>query len=226
MHPKEYKQVKSGTGRFTHLCLTNSEIIMGSSFNAHPRVLALVNDPENFPVLLYPCNDAINISDTGIAKNFPQGKQLVVFLIDASWILARRMFNRNHILMGLPRIMFVPEHKSRYIIKRQPHEICLSTLEATHELLLSLEKAGLDHYDRPEEMLDLFKRMQDSQLEFRKTPSMRHWKKGKGGEDGCECQDGRNSQGSKDSKDSQQNQEMILGEKPKARRLYCDKTSM
>jgi DTW domain-containing protein YfiP len=60
--------------------------------------------------------------------------------------------------------MFSNAAPSRYRIKRQPEPGCLSTLEATHELLLALDRSGLDHYTQPEQLLDLFQRMQDLQI--------------------------------------------------------------
>jgi DTW domain-containing protein YfiP len=67
-------------------------------------------------------------------------------------------------LQRLPRIMFTPSAPSRYVIKQQPHPGCLSTLEATHELLLALERAGLDDYPLPAQLLEVFDRMQQFQL--------------------------------------------------------------
>jgi len=60
--------------------------------------------------------------------------------------------------------MFSNAAPSRYVIKQQPEAGCLSTLEATHELLVVLERSGLDHYTLPEQLLGLFQRMQDVQL--------------------------------------------------------------
>jgi DTW domain-containing protein YfiP len=60
--------------------------------------------------------------------------------------------------------MFTPKATSRYIIKQQPQAGCLSTLEATHELLTVLEAAGLDRYGRPDQLLELFNKMQDFQI--------------------------------------------------------------
>lgn len=54
---------------------------------------------------------------------------------------------------------------------RTHHAGCLCTLEAAHELLLTLERGGLDRYDRPEQMLDLFPRMQDFQLRCAADPT-------------------------------------------------------
>jgi DTW domain-containing protein YfiP len=180
MHPKEYKEEKAATGRLTHLCLKNSEIHMGVNFDASPFVQALLDDPRYFPMLLYPCIGALNISDTAFPGDLLQGRQLLVILLDATWRNAKKMFKRSPTLQKLPRLMFNPREKSRYVIKRQPHDCCLSTIEATHELMVALEKAGLDTYDRPGQMLDLFDRMQRYQINCMKDPARQHYRRGVG----------------------------------------------
>jgi DTW domain-containing protein YfiP len=176
MHPKEWKQEKAATGRLTHLCLRNSEIRMGVGFDEHEEVQAILRDPANFPVLLYPGRAALDLTaakPTALAA-FEQeraGRRLVVFLLDATWALGRKMLNLSPCLQRLPRVMFVPMAPSRFVIKQQPHPGCLSTLEATHELLLALERTGLDRYERPTQLLDLFARMQDFQLRCAADPN-------------------------------------------------------
>lgn len=171
MHPKEYKQEKAGTGRLTHLCLANSELHMGVAFDDHPEVQALLRDPANFPVLLYPGKDAKNLSEGQLAASDLGGRQLVVFLLDATWSCARKMLRLSASLQQIPRIMFTAAAPSRYVIKQQPHEACLSTLEATHELLLALEKSGLDQYSLPNQLLGVFARMQDFQIQCAQDPN-------------------------------------------------------
>lgn len=173
MHPKEYKQIKAATGRFTHLCLTNSKIYMGIGFDNHREVQALIRDPQYIPVLLYPGKEAINLSQEGISRTFPEKRTLLVFVLDATWRLAKKMFNSSVTLQKLQRLMFIPEFKSRYIIKKQPHDWCLSTIEAVHELLLALEKSGLDSYTDPAQMLDLFAKMQDFQVKCINDPDLK-----------------------------------------------------
>ncbi len=170
MHPKEFKQEKANTGRLTHLCLPNSEIIMGISFEQNPRVLELMSDPNFHAVLLYPGYEALNLSKGELAREKLGEKQLLVFLIDATWSCARKMLNLSPKLQNLPRIMFTPSAPSRYKIKHQPQEGCLSTLEATHELLLALEKSALDQYELPAQLLELFQRMQDYQIRCANDP--------------------------------------------------------
>jgi DTW domain-containing protein YfiP len=176
MHPKEFKQVKAATGRLTHLCLAQSELHMGIGFDAHDRVQALIRDPANFPVLLFPGRDATNLShpahdQVDAFRARCEGRRLVVFLLDATWALSRKMLRLSPSLQRLPRIMFTPTAPSRYLIKQQPHPGCLSTLEATHELLLALAQAGLDQYPLPDQLVALFHRMQDLQLRFAADPA-------------------------------------------------------
>jgi DTW domain-containing protein len=180
MHPKEFKQEKAATGRLTHLCLRRSEVHMGIGFDDHDSVQALIADPAYYPVLLYPGREATNLSDVGTAGPASQlealrvrlgGRQLLVLLLDATWALGRKMLKLSPSLQRLPRIMFTPSAPSRYVIKQQPHAGCLSTLEATHELLVALERAGLDRYPLPQQLLGLFQRMQDFQVRCASDPT-------------------------------------------------------
>ncbi|MEN9633088.1 MAG: hypothetical protein RL077_1492 [Verrucomicrobiota bacterium] len=171
MHPKEFKQEKAATGRLTHLCLQQSELHCGIEFDNHAPVQDLIRDPANFPVLLYPGRDALNLSSGRLPPDAFAGRRLVVFLLDATWALGRKMLRLSPSLQRLPRVMFTPSAPSRYVIKQQPHAGCLSTLEATHELLTALESAGLDHYPLPAQLLGLFQRMQDFQLRCASDPA-------------------------------------------------------
>lgn len=164
MHPYEHKRVKANTGRLTHLCLSDSELHLGIGFDEHEAVQALINDPKNYPVLLYPGPEARDLSKGELHAADLAGRRLVVFLLDATWRLVRPMLRTSLSLQKLPRIMFSNAAPSRYVIKRQPEPGCLSTLEATHELLTALDRSGLDTYPQPEQLLTLFQRMQDFQI--------------------------------------------------------------
>lgn len=172
MHPKEFKKEKAGTGRLTHLCLKNSEIVMDTDFDNNPRVQQLITDPTNYPVLLYPGDEAFNLSQGDLKSEELGTRQLVVFLLDATWASARKMLRLSPSLQRLHRVMFIPSAPSRFVIKQQPQEGLLSTLEATHELLLALERSGLDSYSLPKQLLDLFQRMQDFQIKCANDPDI------------------------------------------------------
>lgn len=175
MHPKEYKQEKAATGRLTHLCLADSEIQVGVGFDAHPGVQEILRDPRLFPVLLYPGRTALNLShprpgELPAFQESCQGRRLTVLVLDATWALGRKMLRMSPVLQRLPRIMFEPAAPSRYVIKQQPHPGCLSTLEATHELLQVLTAQGWEEYPLPEQLPGLFARMQDFQLRCAADP--------------------------------------------------------
>ena len=175
LSPKEFKEEKAGTGRLTQISLANSALHMarGKGFDDHAAVQAVLNDPQNYCVLLYPGAAATNLSEPLQVPVFKAAlgmRRLVVILLDATWSGARKMLFHSPSLQRLPRLMFNPAAPSRYIIKQQPQEGCLSTLEATHELLLVLEQTGLDHYERPGQLLAVFQHMQEFQMKCAADP--------------------------------------------------------
>lgn len=171
---------KANTGRLTHLCLPNSELHMGMEFDNHEAVQKTLSDPQNYCVLLYPGKTATNLSDPAqipMFSNQVDQRRLVVILIDATWRGARSIHRLSPSLQRLPRIKFTPTTPSRYVIKKQPRPDCLSTLEATHELLVVLEQAGLDHYLQPEQLVSVFHRMQDFQLKCAADPALKGYRR-------------------------------------------------
>lgn len=198
MHEKEWRRQKCATGRLACLNLAGSEIIPGLGFDDNPRVKQLMADPAKRCVLLYPGENAVDLSvdpfpakalglevdparvlevdpDQGRNQGPNQGpnqslnqvleRHLVVFIIDATWSCSRAVLRASPGLLDLPRLMFRPREKSRWIIKKQPADWCLSTIEAIHELLLALESAGLDQYPDKERLLAVFAAMQAYQLD-------------------------------------------------------------
>lgn len=165
MHPMEWRRVKCNTGRLTCLNLENSEIVVGTAFDRHPRVRELLEDPGNWPALLYPGPGSRDLGEGGLRPEELGGRRLVAFLIDATWPLSRKIIRESPGLLELPRLMFRPAAPSRYRIKKQPKDYCLSTLETVHELLLALEGAGLDAYPDKTRLLEVFERMQAVQVE-------------------------------------------------------------
>lgn len=171
MHPKEWKREKAATGRLTHLCLADSEVHMALECDAHPAVQAILRDPACFPVLLYPGAGARNLSRGALTAEDLGGRRLVVFVLDATWGRARKMLKLSPRLQQLPRVVFTATAPSRYVIKRQPQEGCLSTLEAVHEAMLAFARCGLDHYDRPDQLLAVFDRMQQFHIDCARDPA-------------------------------------------------------
>lgn len=165
MHDKEWRKQKSNTGRLTCLNLAGSEMLHGLAFDEHPRVRELRADPGKLCMLLYPAPGALNLSDEGFPAELLGGRELVVFIVDATWSCSRAVLRASPGLLTLPLLMFTPRERSRWIIKKQPAEHFLSTIECAHELLLALERAGVGPYPDKERLLSAFMAMQGQQLE-------------------------------------------------------------
>lgn len=172
MHPKEFKHEKSNTGRLTHLCLANSEIIVDAAFENNATLRERLADETYHSALLYPGETACDLSSDQPLPETLTARPLQVFILDATWSSARKMLRLSPVLQALPRLMFRATAPSRYRIKQQPQEGCLSTLESVHELLLVLERRGLDRYSQPDQLVNAFARMQDFQMECAANPNL------------------------------------------------------
>jgi DTW domain-containing protein len=172
-HPKEHRKQKTGTGRLARLNLASAEILPGIAFDAHPRVRAILDDPGVLAVLLYPGKGAMDLGSPGpdgaeaAARlgSLLGGRRLVVFLVDSTWACSHAVLRASPGLLALPRLMFRSSAPSRWVIKRQPRDYYLSTIEAIHELLLALEAAGLEDYPDKARLLEAFAAMQAVQVE-------------------------------------------------------------
>jgi len=112
---------------------------------------------------------------TGLVYPHPDGRNLCALseqerpphlvLIDGTWSQAHRLYQDNPWLQRLPHYSIRPAAKSRYLVRREPHEHCLSTLEAAAEALRCLEPdlPGLD------DLLALFDRMNTDQVTRRES---------------------------------------------------------
>ena len=164
MHDKEAHKQRTGTPRLARLCLTNSELIVGTDFSRNERVNALIKDPAYSPFVLYPGPDAVNLKTLG-ADALPEGKTLLVFVIDGTWRGARSLLNKSPNVRALPRLSFSGRYVSQFKIKKQPMEHCVSTIEAIYYLCREAEAAGYEKLGaRAAILMDVFKRLVDTQL--------------------------------------------------------------
>lgn len=157
------------TGRMAHLSLKNSGFFEGTDFSDHPEVNAILQDPNNHPVVLYPNLRAVNLSRKTPAERralFPEGKQLVVFVLDATWGQAKRIKRLSRNLSSLPMICFTPPKLSGFLVRKQPHDGCYSTIEAIHHLI---ELVGEPETDQHHGLIHTFTHMVRLQLDFEKN---------------------------------------------------------
>ena len=171
MHPAEAYRQKTGTGRLASLALKDSEIIIGESFDSNKRVCELLSDQNYFPVILYPGKtsfyaEKFNFSDEG------ENRKLLIFLIDGTWNQARKMMFHSRILKNIPRITFRRKYLSKFRIKKQPADFCLSTIESAYYLIKELQKSGVcSKKTDAEPLMEIFEKMVQFQIDCEKKYS-------------------------------------------------------
>ncbi|KAH9520238.1 DTW domain-containing protein 2 [Bulinus truncatus] len=110
------------------------QVIIGKRFShlRHPELLSVLNSPNT--ILLYPGDDAVDIIslDTDKAYN--------LVLLDGTWPQAKGIYCQNAILKTLKKVQINFDQKSKYVIRTQPCDSALSTLETAAFSIATLEK--------------------------------------------------------------------------------------
>jgi DTW domain-containing protein YfiP len=170
IHPVEVQR-RIATGRMSHLCLEGSHLLEGEDFSSHALVNQLIGDPSHQCVMLYPGQDAVNLSamdSDGRNTLFSRDRKLVVFVIDGTWATARKMVRFSSNLGVLPRISFALDRPSGFKVRKQPAAGCFSTIEAIHQVVeLVAPCYGFPiELRRHDNLLSVFDRMVEQQLQF------------------------------------------------------------
>ena len=177
IHPKEAYKQKTGTGRLAHLSLPGSELVIGIDFTKNKRIQELLHDDKYFPVVMYPGEDAWTAGEVRqtaphTLKEAVGDKQLLVFLVDATWPCARKMLRLSPNITSLQKISFTAGYKSEYTFKKEPREDYLSTIETCYYLIKELQAAGFCPSDKSENnvepLMDVFRRMVRFQIDSQK----------------------------------------------------------
>ena len=164
MHPKEFRRQRTGTGYLAHMCLKNSEVIVGLDFEKNARLKELLTSPDFFPVLMYPDENALTV-DKESFKIQMTGRKLLVLILDATWFCSKKMIQHNPFLLELPKLSFSGSYRSIFTFKREPSPECISTIECCYYMIKEMQSAGLAPASiDPEPLMNIFKAMIKLQL--------------------------------------------------------------
>ena len=136
-HPRE-RDVPINTARLAELQLEQAELHVGIKLAEVPRFRALLDDAARPAILLYPGEGSRDL-----ALEPPPGP-VTLCVLDGTWWQARKLFQLNPELAQLPRYSLSPDQPSRYRIRREPAQYCVSTIEAIGQALALLEPGGFD----------------------------------------------------------------------------------
>lgn len=176
MHPMEFKKEKVGTGRFSHLILKNSEVIVDISFDENKRFQEVLNDPEYETYLLYPGYETIDLGTEELKQKLRKKAQFLV--IDGTWPCAKKMMKLSKSMHHLPRVSFHSERVSEFKVKHQPMPGCLSTVESLHQVLLDLNRMGIEQTEHQHEnLMEVFRYTVNQQLELAEDPARQGYRK-------------------------------------------------
>jgi len=93
-----------------------------------PALLALLNDPQWQPYVVFPAEfaDATRVEHE-VTNN--DSKRPLFILLDGTWDEARKMFRKSPYLQNFPVLSLQPEQLSRYQLRRAQSEAHLCTAE-------------------------------------------------------------------------------------------------
>ncbi|KAG8227781.1 hypothetical protein J437_LFUL006415 [Ladona fulva] len=111
-------------------------IFKGKKFpsNRHENLAKILESEDS--LLLYPSKEAKDISDV-VVDDYRRPQNLIV--IDGTWDQARSMYYNSPMLKDLKQVRLSLDAVSEYVIRTQPNEGCLSTLEAAAWALSIIE---------------------------------------------------------------------------------------
>lgn len=176
MHPVEERH-PVGTGRMAHQCLKNSHMFVGIEFDEHAQLNALLDDPRYSPLLMFPGPKSVNLtllSEPERASLIEVGRIPLVIVLDGTWHHAKKMLHLSPKLQKLARICFSLDKLSGFIVRKQPHPHCFSTIEAIHEVINLLGSDEIKVTRAHDILLEVFSSMVNRQLEFRSRQDGRH----------------------------------------------------
>lgn len=170
IHPKEAYKQKIGTGRLAHLSMFDSNLIIGVDFSDNLIVNKYINDTLYHCVVLYPGSDSLTVSSEIFKQNISL-KKLLVFIIDATWTLAKKMLRLSVNLQKLPAITFNNKYVSKFIIKSQPESFYLSTIESVFYLIKEMQNEDMIKRSiNPDGLMEIFQKMIDFQILCKNDP--------------------------------------------------------
>ena len=106
------------------------------TISKHENLTNLLNHPKT--LLLYPTINSIDIESIKPMREDNEEPYNLV-LIDGTWPQAKAMFNNSPILHKIKQVKLRVGGNSKYVIRTQPTEGCLSTLETAARALSILE---------------------------------------------------------------------------------------
>ncbi len=157
-HPNERKKYYS-TAKLVLSSIKNSNVFRSVDFDLNE---VFRGHDLNKTYLLYPTVNSIDCKEVLLDQNS------TVLVIDGTWREARKILYHNPRLKTLPTISFATPLTSKYRIRKQPKENCLSTLESVGHLLKANATAlgKLEMLPLYDQLFSIFDQMVAKQISY------------------------------------------------------------
>ncbi|GAB0205628.1 tRNA-uridine aminocarboxypropyltransferase 2 [Grus japonensis] len=136
-HPAEESRVLR-TVPLLAACLPpdKCKILVGRRFSEdrYPELAAVCRNPNT--LILYPGAEATNLEEVAVKSSRPS----VMIIIDGTWSQAKDIFYKNPLFRLPKQVQLKTNISSQYVIRTQPTNTCLSTLECAAVALTIMEK--------------------------------------------------------------------------------------
>ncbi|XP_075597127.1 tRNA-uridine aminocarboxypropyltransferase 2 isoform X2 [Balearica regulorum gibbericeps] len=136
-HPAEESRVLR-TVPLLAACLPpdKCKILVGRRFSEdrYPELAAVCRNPNT--LILYPGAEATNLEEVAVMSSRPS----VMIIIDGTWSQAKDIFYKNPLFRLPKQVQIKTNISSQYVIRTQPTNTCLSTLECAAVALTIMEK--------------------------------------------------------------------------------------
>ncbi|XP_020635716.3 tRNA-uridine aminocarboxypropyltransferase 2 [Pogona vitticeps] len=136
-HPAEENRVLR-TVPLLAACLPEDKckVLIGRRFSeeGYPELASVCRNSNT--LILYPGAGATNLEDVDLSTIEPY----VIIIIDGTWSQAKDIFSRNSLFRMPKQVQLKTSLSSQYVIRTQPTNACLSTLECAAVALAIMEK--------------------------------------------------------------------------------------
>ena len=172
VHPHEVRSTV-GTAWILRRSISNLHWFRskGPDLDTQNRFLQLVQMPGLTPFLLFPGPQSANLSE----DPDPPWKGPITFqnrplfiILDGTWLQARSMLRKSKVLQSLRRVSFKTRQPSEYQFKKQPHPLCLSSVEGAHRVIEIVSNRGWASpppHRAHDQMIEIFRKLVRSQIE-------------------------------------------------------------
>lgn len=124
----------SNTGRLVADLFKDTFAFIWSRTEPNPDMLALLNDPQWQPYVIFPAEYAVPDRVAAEVSAQPDKRPLFI-LLDGSWAEAKKMFRKSPYLNHLPVLSIDPDKPSRYQVREATKANQLGTAEVAARIV-------------------------------------------------------------------------------------------